>query len=130
VVLLSGEPGIGKSRLIVALDEQLQTQQYTPLRYFCSPLHIDSTLYPFISQLERAARFDRNDTMEAKADKLSSLLGASPNHDNDIPLLAELLSVSTGARYPPLNLSARQKRQKTKRRWSANLKFWSENGRC
>ena len=113
VVLLSGEPGIGKSRLTVALEEQLQTEQYTPLRYFCSPLHTDSTLYPFISQLERAAGFERNDTMEAKLDKLSSLLGASPNHDNDVQLLAELLSVPTGDRYPPLNLSARQKKQKT-----------------
>jgi predicted ATPase len=110
VVLLSGEPGIGKSRLTVALEDQLQTEQYTPLRYFCSPLHTDSTLYPFISQLERAARFERNDTMEAKLDKLSSLLGASPN---DVQLLAELLSVPTGDRYPPLNLSARQKKQKT-----------------
>ena len=113
VVLLSGEPGIGKSRLIVALEEQLQTEQYTPLRFFCSPLHTDSTLYPFISQLERAAGFERNDTMEAKLHKLSSLLGASPNHDNDVQLLAELLSVPTGDRYPPLNLSARQKKQKT-----------------
>ena len=113
VVLLSGEPGIGKSRLIVALDEQLQTEQHTPLRYFCSPLHTDSTLYPFISQLERAAGFERNDTIEAKHDKLSSLLGASPKHDNDVQLLAELLSVPTGDRYPPLNLSARQKKQKT-----------------
>ena len=76
VVLLSGEPGIGKSRLTVALEEQLQTEQYTPLRYFCSPLHTGSTLYPFISQLERAAGFNRNDTTEAKLDKLSSLLGA------------------------------------------------------
>ena len=113
VVLLSGEPGIGKSRLTVALEEQLQTEQYTPLRYFCSPLHTDSTLYPFISQLERAAGFNRNDTMEAKLDKLSSLLGALPHHDNDVHLLAELLSVPTGDRYPPLNLSARQKKQKT-----------------
>ncbi len=113
VVLLSGEPGIGKSRLIVALEEQLQTKQYTPLRYFCSPLHTDSTLYPFISQLERAAGFEHNDTMEAKLDKLSSLLGASPNHDNDVQLLAELLSVPTGDRYPPLNLNGREKKRKT-----------------
>jgi class 3 adenylate cyclase len=113
VVLLSGEPGIGKSRLTVALEEQLQAEYYTPLRYFCSPLHTDSTLYPFISQLERAAGFERNDAMEAKLDKLSSLLGASPNHDNDVQLLAELLSVPASDRYPPLNLSARQKKQKT-----------------
>jgi class 3 adenylate cyclase len=64
VVLLSGEPGIGKSRLTVSLEEQLQTEQHTSLRYFCSPLHTDSTLYPFISQLQRAAEFERSDTME------------------------------------------------------------------
>jgi class 3 adenylate cyclase/predicted ATPase len=113
VVLLSGEPGIGKSRLTVALEEQLQAEQHASLRYFCSPMHTDSTLYPFISQLERAAGFERNDTIEAKLDKLSSLLGASPNRDNDVQLLAELLSVPTADRYPPLNLSARQKKQKT-----------------
>ena len=113
VVLLSGEPGIGKSRLIVALEEQLQTEQHTSLRYFCSQLHTDSTLYPFISQLQRAAGFERNDAIETKLDKLSSLLGASPTHDNDVPLLADLLSVPTRDRYPPLNLSARQKKQKT-----------------
>ena len=113
LVLLSGEPGIGKSRLTVALEERLLTEQYTPLRYFCSPLHTDSTLYPIISQLERAAGFNRNDTMEAKLDKLSSLLGASPNHDNDTQLLAELLSVPTVDRYPPLNLTARQKKRQT-----------------
>ena len=112
VVLLSGEPGIGKSRLTVTLEEQLQTEQHTPLRYFCSPLHTDSTLYPFISQLERAAGFGRNDTMEAKLAKLSSLLGASPNHDHDVQLLAELLSIPTDDRYPPF-LSARQKKQKS-----------------
>jgi predicted ATPase len=114
VVLLSGEPGIGKSRLTVALDEeQLQPEQYTPLRYFCSPLHTDSTFYPFISQLERAAGFERSDTVKARLGKLSSLLGVSANHDNDVQLLAELLSVPTGDRYPPLNLSATQKKRKT-----------------
>ena len=113
MVLLSGEPGIGKSRLTVALEERLQTERYTPLRYFCSPLHTDSTLYPFISQLERAARFERHDTMEAKLDKVSALLAVSHDHDNDVQLLAELLSVPTGDRHPPLNLSARQKKQKT-----------------
>jgi class 3 adenylate cyclase/predicted ATPase len=113
VVLLSGEPGIGKSRLTVSLEEQLQTEQYTPLWYFCSPLHTESTLYPFISELERVAGFERNDTLSAKLDKLSSLLAASPNHDKDVQLLAELLSVSAGDRYTSLNVSARQKKQMT-----------------
>jgi hypothetical protein len=62
VVLLSGEPGIGKSRLTVALEEQLQAERHTLLRHFCSPMHTDSTLYPFISQLERAAGFKRNES--------------------------------------------------------------------
>jgi class 3 adenylate cyclase len=113
VVLLSGEPGIGKSRLTVALEEQLQTEQHMSLRFSSSPLHTGSTLYPFISQIERAAGFERDDTMEAKLDKLSSSLGASPNHDNDVQLLAELLTIATVDRYPPLNLSAEQKKQKT-----------------
>src|SRR5262249_62385671 len=78
VVLLSGEPGIGKSRLTVALEAQLQTEQYTPLRCFCSPLHSDSTLYPTISQLERAAGFNRNHTAETKLDKPGTLPGGAP----------------------------------------------------
>ncbi len=58
VVLLTGEPGVGKSRLIAALQERLQSQPHVRIRYFCSPQHSDSALYPIINQLERAARFD------------------------------------------------------------------------
>ena len=97
----------------MAIEEQLQTDEHTRLRFFSSPLHADSTLHSFIAQLERAAGYERNDTFEAKLDKLSSLLGASPDHDNDVQLLAELLSVPTVDRYAPLNLSASQKKQKT-----------------
>jgi predicted ATPase len=62
VVLLSGEAGIGKSRIAVALLERLATEQHTRLRYFCSPQHTDSVLYPIISQMERAAGLAREDT--------------------------------------------------------------------
>jgi predicted ATPase len=74
VVLVSGEPGIGKSRLTAALSEHLGNEPHTRLRYFCSPHHQDSALYPFIAQLERAAGFARDDTVEAKLGKLQALL--------------------------------------------------------
>ena len=77
VVLLSGEPGIGKSRLIAALSERLATEPHTRLRYFCSPQHTDSALYPIISQLERAAGFTYEDSAQAKLDKLDALLARS-----------------------------------------------------
>ena len=61
VVLLSGEPGIGKSRLTAALLERLASEPHTRLRYFCSPQHTDSALYPIITQMERAAGFAHDD---------------------------------------------------------------------
>src|SRR6201997_2096057 len=74
VVLLSGEPGIGKSRLTAALLERLATEPHTRLRYFCSPQHTDSALYPIIGQLERAAGFARDEAAQIKIDKLDALL--------------------------------------------------------
>ncbi len=76
VVLISGEPGIGKSRLTAALSEHIGTEPHIRLRYFCSPHHQDSALYPFIAQLERAAGFGRDDTVETKLGKLRELLRA------------------------------------------------------
>jgi class 3 adenylate cyclase len=113
VVLLSGEPGIGKSRLMVELQERLRDEPHTRLRYFCSPHHTDSAFHPVIAQLERAARFERQDTPETKLDKLASLLGLSSSNDSDLQLLAELLSIPTGDRYRPLNLTPQSKKQKT-----------------
>ena len=79
VVLLSGEPGIGKSRLTAALMERLAGEPHTRLRYFCSPQHTDSALYPIISQMERAAGFAHDDTVQAKLDKLDAAVGAKPD---------------------------------------------------
>ena len=113
VVLLSGEPGIGKSRLTAALEERLQDEPHTRLRYFCSPQHTDSALYPIINQLERAAAFERHDIPAARLDKLTALLGQSSGHERDTELLAELLLIPTGDRYAPLDWTAQRKKDET-----------------
>ena len=100
VVLLSGEAGIGKSRLTAALLERLATGPLTRLRYFCSPQHTDSALYPIISQMERAARFAHDDTPQAKLDKLDTVLALSFTPRQDAALFAEMLSLPSDARYP------------------------------
>src|SRR5246500_2630879 len=112
VVLVSGEPGIGKSRLTAALSAHIEAEPHTRLRYFCSPHHQDSALYPFIGQLERAAGFARDDTATTKLDKLEALLGdgAEPS---DISLIAEMLSLSGGERFPPLDLGPQRKKERT-----------------
>ena len=110
VVLISGEPGIGKSRLTVALSERIATEPHTRLRYFCSPHHQDSAFYPFIVQLERAAGFAREDTVEAKLGKLRALLAPGIHDDDDIALLSELLSLPSSA--ADLNISPQLKREK------------------
>ena len=73
-MLISGEGGIGKSRLTAALSEHIGTEPYTRLRYFCSLHHQDSAFYPFIVQLEHAAGFARGDQVETKLGKLRALL--------------------------------------------------------
>jgi class 3 adenylate cyclase len=110
VVLLSGEPGIGKSRLTVELSQAIQSEPHTRLRYFCSPHHQDSTLYPFIIQLERAAGFARDDTVEQKLDKLQGLLAPGISDGDEIEVMAELLSLPSSA--ASLNLSPQRRREK------------------
>jgi class 3 adenylate cyclase len=110
VVLISGEPGIGKSRLTAALSEAIEGEPLTRRRYFCSPHHQDSALYPFIVQLERAAGFARDDTAAQKLGKLRGLLAPGARGNDEIELLAELLSLPSSA--ADLNLSPQRKRQK------------------
>jgi class 3 adenylate cyclase/predicted ATPase len=113
VVLLSGESGIGKSRLAVALLERLTTEPHTRLRYFCSPQHTDSAFYPIISQMERAAGFGRDDTAEAKLGKLDTLLAQTSTTVRDAALFAEMLLLPFNGRYPPVEATPQQRRQKT-----------------
>jgi len=113
VVLLSGEAGIGKSRLTAALQERLATEPHTRLRYFCSPQHTDSAFYPVISQMERAAGLAHNDSPEAKLDKLDALLVQTATSAQDAALFAEMLSLANDGRYPALDLAPQQRRQRT-----------------
>ncbi len=116
VVLLSGEPGIGKSRLAQTLIERLSGEPLTRLRLFCSPHHQDSALYPTITQLERAAGFRREDTAEQRLDKLEAVLAQATGDPGEAaPLLAALLSLLAGERYPPLNLTPQKQKEETLR---------------
>jgi class 3 adenylate cyclase len=113
VVLLSGEPGIGKSRLTAALLERLTHEPHTRIRTFCSPQHTDSAFYPVIGQMERAAGLTFDDTLTAKLDKLDAMLAQSATSPQDAALVAELLSLSNDGRYPRLELTPQQRRQRT-----------------
>ena len=112
-MLLSGEAGIGKSRLTAALLERLATEPHTRLRYFCSPQHTDSALYPIIGQMERAAGFVHDDTPQAKLDKLDAVLAQTSTSTQDAALFAEMLSLPNDGRYPALELTPEQRRQRT-----------------
>ena len=110
VVLVSGEPGIGKSRLTATVLERLGHEPNTRLRYFCSPHFRDSALWPVIAQIERAAGFERGDAEAVKLEKLRSLTAPATQDAIDFALLSELLSLPGAA--DALNLSLARKREK------------------
>jgi class 3 adenylate cyclase len=114
VVLLSGEPGIGKSRIASELLEKLQTEPHIRLRYFCSPYHTQSALHPTISQLEHAAGFEREDSPAAKFDKLAALLVRTSPTSEEVALIAELLSLPVAVADTAVHrLSPQQKKERT-----------------
>jgi predicted ATPase len=114
VVLISGEPGIGKSRIAETIRERLGPESHTRVRFFCSPYHQDSALYPAIAQLERAAGFRREDTADQRLDKLETLLIQATDNINEVaPLFADLLSIPTSTRYSALTLTPQKRKEKT-----------------
>jgi predicted ATPase len=125
VVLISGEAGIGKSRLTAALLESLAPEPHTRLRYFCSPQHTDSAFSPIIGQMERAAGLLHDDTPQQKLDKLDALLAQSSTSIQDAALIAEMLSLPNDGRYPTLELTPEQRRQKMLEALTAQMKTLS-----
>jgi predicted ATPase len=116
LVLLSGEPGIGKSRIAETILERLSGELHTRLRLFCSPHHQETAFYPSITQLERAAGFRRDDTDEQRLTKLEAVLAlAADDLGEAVPLLAGLLSIPPGDRYPALDLTPQKRKEKTLR---------------
>ncbi|WP_045006191.1 adenylate/guanylate cyclase domain-containing protein [Bradyrhizobium sp. LTSP857] len=115
VVLISGEPGIGKSRLAAHFfNERVVAEPHIRLRYQCSPHHRASALYPVITQLQRAAKLGAGDTNEHRLRKLEALLGRTdPRTPTLVPLFADLLSIPTDGRYPPLAWTPQQLRRNT-----------------
>ena len=110
VVLLEGEPGIGKSRITNTLRSLIAQEPHTRVQYQCSPFYTNSAFHPIIAQLGRAAGFESGDGGDAKLDKLEALIGADDH--TDWALIATLLSLPTD-RYPALNLTPPKQKERT-----------------
>jgi predicted ATPase len=114
VVLFSGEAGIGKSRLAQTMVERLAAEPHIRLRFFCSPHHQDSALYPVVAHLERAAGFRREDGAEERLGKLEAMLAQATNDLGAVvPLFADLLATPLSERYPALDLTPQKRKEKT-----------------
>ena len=112
-VLISSDPGVGKSRIAAEVNERVATEAHVTMRYQCSPYHSNSALYPFITQLERAADIRQDDLPEQRLEKLETTLVDVGNISTSRPLLASMLSIPTMDRYPPHGLSPAQLRHQT-----------------
>jgi class 3 adenylate cyclase/predicted ATPase len=121
VVTLTGEPGIGKSHIALALNERLQGESHIKLRYFCSEHHTHSALFPFINQLERAAGFKRTDSPQEKLSKLDALLAQSTRDLEHLAVLANLLALPTDDHYRLQDLTPQKRKEKTFAALSAQL---------
>ncbi len=112
VVLICGEPGIGKSRITAELEHRLHAEPHLRLRYFCSPYHRDSALFPFIEQLGQASGFARDNPPAVKLEKLEFLLARAAPSDEDVAFLADLLSLPASQRHPLPDLSPQRKKER------------------
>jgi predicted ATPase/DNA-binding winged helix-turn-helix (wHTH) protein len=114
VVLITGEPGIGKSRLCVEIQERIGREPHTCLRYFCSPHHQDTAFYPVIRQVEAAGGFERGDTSDVKLTKLRGLLAREISaSEQNIDLLAGMLSLAAQRGSPSVEFTARRRKELT-----------------
>ena len=113
LVLVSGEPGIGKSRLLAALEERLAGEPHASLRYFCSPLHQESTLHPIVARWEQEAGFARGDLPEERLRKLEEAVASAELSPEDFALIAGMLSVPTDGRYLQLELNPQRRKERT-----------------
>jgi predicted ATPase/class 3 adenylate cyclase len=113
VVVLTGEPGIGKSHIALALEERLQSESHITLRYFCSAHHSNSALFPFIGQIERAAGFERSDSVTEKLSKLDALVARSTADLEHVAVLASLFALAASDRYGLHELSPQKRKEKT-----------------
>jgi predicted ATPase/class 3 adenylate cyclase len=121
VVVLTGGAGIGKSHIATSIRESLEATPHITLKFYCSAHHTNSTLYPIVTQLERAARFERGETAAQKLAKLESVLARSAAKPGDIALLADLLSLPASAQDLPSDLSPQQRKQATLAAFLAQL---------
>ena len=121
LVTLTGEPGIGKSHIALALNERLQGESHITLRYFCSEHHTHSALFPFINQLERAAGFKRSDLPQEKLSKLDALLAQSTHDPEHLAVLANLLMLPADDHYQLHQLTPQKRKKKTLAALSAQL---------
>src|SRR5690242_2985038 len=116
VVLLGGEPGIGKSRILGVLRERLEAQGVQALRFQCSPYAVNSAFWPIIDNFERALRFARDETAEAKPDKLEALIVAQYGRPlADVRFVASILSLPCEDRYGPLSMTPQRHKDETLR---------------
>ncbi len=113
IVMVSGEPGLGKSRIAAALEERLQAEPHLRLRYFCSPYHQDGALFPFIDQLGRAAGFAGDDPPAARLEKLEAVLALAAPPEEDVAFLADLMSLPSSERHPLPNLTPQHRKERT-----------------
>ena len=116
VVLLSGEPGIGKSRILSALHERLEAQGAQALRFQCSPYYVNSALYPSIDNFERVLKFSRDETIDSKLDKLEALIVTHYGRPlADVRFIASLLSIPCDDRYGVLAMTPQKFKDETLR---------------
>ena len=113
VFVLTGEPGIGKSHIAIALQDRLQAEPHFALRHYCSAHHTNSVLFPFVSQIERAAGFERSDLPSVKFEKLKSLVAPSGNNQEAVAILASLLSLPRDVGYTLPEISPQKHKEKT-----------------